>query len=170
MEEQLGRPLPASFRAVLVRGSRRVHIFYELPRDGSPHRELGDLQLGWGLAEVPAAEEDRRGWVDAPVANTYREPVWQRCLAFKRNAAGDHLAFDPLHGDGRVVYLDHVVEDIHGYVLGHDLQDYVTRASQLGCVGDEHWTYTPFLTDATSGLSTTTPFARQWRTWLFGQQ
>lgn len=170
VEAEVGMRLPESFRTVLLQFSSRVELAWDLPDDAEP--PVGGVFWGsccWDLTALADIERDRRSWVAEcfPDADDPYARVWHDKLAFLDIANGDKIAFDLAPGSNdAVVYLSHDDGEGHGYLLGHDFVDFVTRWSLLGCPGPENWTIMPFLPSPTSGLDPYSEDAQQWRQWL----
>ena len=172
MEKKLGRPIPSSFRKVLLEYSAKVCIEWALP-DGTtmpePFRHIWSGECRWDLTTLSALETAHRDWI----AECFKDPtndydrVWHNKFPILEVGNGDMLGIDTSTPTQQpVVFLSHEGGSEHGYWLGRDFEDYVDRLSLLGCVGSEDWQLAPFLSAPRSLLETESANARQWRAWF----
>jgi len=169
VEVQLGRALPRSLRKALAL-SREVRMRWFLPEELSPPAPLQEIFSGdcfFSLRELTALEESRQGWVRASFpdeADPY-DRVWHEKLPFAAVPNGDLLAIDLRAGDdGPVVYLSHDDGAGHGRVFGASFEDFLERATLLGCPGNEDFQMMPFLGEG--GLEPWGENAGRWRRWF----
>ncbi len=151
-ESSLGHPLPASLKAFFLTGSRRVRFTWSLPDsfplpDGFIPGVFGAAHLS--LAALADAEHRRREIVDYLQSIDYspeRRAAFSGKLAFCLMANSDLLAIDlSAPGQEPVVYVEHQDDEMQGYRIAEDFQDFLTRWSALGCPGPEWWQWLHFV-------------------------
>ncbi len=172
VEAILGIRLPESFRTVLLEFSSHVELSWLLPDDKKPTAPLRGIFSGecsWNLNDLPELEESRQGWIDAvfPDIEDPYDKIWHNKLTFLHVANGDQIALDlSERARNSVVYLSHEGDVTHGWVLGNDFIDFMTKWSLLGCPGAEDWQMKPFISSPTSGLDPNSDNAKLWREWF----
>ena len=158
MERQIGRPLPAAFRRVLLDVARAVRVEWQLPEEVSPPEDFGDIFAGeclWDLKEVPALLDHHQSWIDSFDEATgwpadWWNAKWHKTFPVLDVGTGDQIAIDLDHartgGGEPVVYLSHDGDDtLRGAELGASFEDYIDRLTRLGCVGSEGWQLEVFI-------------------------
>ena len=169
VEGELGFQLPIAFRQTLLEFSRSVNMYWYLAdRPAPPFRDIFSGTCQWSLDGLLASERGRQAWVDTNFpdqSNPYHR-VWHGKLSFAEVATGDILAIDLTVDSGPVVFVSHDGSAIHGWRLGDDFTDFLTRCSRLGFVGPEDWQFEPFLADPLSGLRVDSANAERWRGWF----
>jgi hypothetical protein len=169
IENQLGQALPASFRRVVTKFAAAFELSWFLPDERKPpFRGIFCGQMSWNVERLVTLEEGRRGWV----RNVFPDPensydrVWHDKLAIHEVGNGDLLALDLVAPGNPLVYLSHDDGEGHGYALGSDFCDAMSRWTRLGCVGAEDWQWLPFVSGPSSGLIVDGDNARRWRDWF----
>ncbi len=166
IEESIGARLPEGFRRALTEYSRAVDMFWFLD-DGvaPPFKGIFSGSCQWSLDDLVDLERGRKLWCRDcfPEDSDSYDSVWHHTLPVMAVGNGDMVG---LSEEGAAVYVSHDLSDRHGWRLGHDFLDYLSRAALLGFVGPEDWQLEPFLVDPTSGLQTDTVNAERWRQWL----
>lgn len=169
VERALNRPLPESFRRVLLGFARRFEIDWRLPDDdASPLPDVFGGRVGWSLAELVPLERARMDWVTgcfSDPANAY-DRVWHDKLAILHVPNGDLVALDPRRDRAPCIYLSHEDGPGHGTALGADFEDAIDRLAAIGFVGPEDWQWMAFVADRTTGIDVGGESARTWRAWL----
>lgn len=170
VEKELGVRLPESFRETMLNFSKKVEFNWNLPDTiDLPHelREIFGCDFNWSLKDIYDIESTRKSWVDEcfPDENDDYDKVWHNKLGFMNVANGDVIAFDmkDYPGSVPVVYLSHDDGDCHGYKLGDDFNDFISRWSSLGCPGPEDWQLYPFIKDSVSGIDPKCKNAECWK-------
>ena len=168
IEEQLGKPLPSSFRRVVLQVSRHVEFRWFAPRERAFPKPFHDSFCGdvhWSLNLLPELEVGRQGWVKTvfPNPDDPYDVVWHDKLAFYEVGNGDQLALNPT---GQVIYLSHDDGDGHGYTMASSFDDLLRRWLPLAFVGGEDWQWMPFTSDTNSGLEPREESASAWRSLL----
>jgi hypothetical protein len=169
IERALGLTLPASFRRVLTEFSAEFQVAWFLPHGmKTPFTDIFCGDLTWSLRRLPALEEGHRRWVTNAFPNPHDpyDSVWHGKMAVHEVGNGDYLALDLVRADAPLVYLSHDDGQGHGYILGNNFEDAVSRWIPLGFVGAEDWQWMPFVTSAGSGIDPTCANARRWRDWF----
>lgn len=170
VEAELGMPLPASLRDVLLKHSKCVHFYWVLPEKltlPKAFKNLTDGRCHWSLRSIADAELLRR-YVVAEVLSTRGDPVlergWDGAFAFQQTDCGDLLAID-LRDPARapVVTLSHDEDKILDEELGYDYQDFLVRWSALGCPPPEPWLLDRFMATAKGPLDPDGLNAQLWR-------
>ncbi len=170
VEALVGQSLPTSFRQVLLDFSAEVEVYWSL-KDGirppKPCPQITHGECGWSLSRMPEIAHWYQEWLKVFDPHDPYDRIWYDKLAFAEVGNGDNIAFDVQNPqDMPAVYLSHDGDDAHGYCLGNNFVDYITRHSLLGCAGPEGWLMMPFLPDAESGLDVRGEKARMWREWF----
>src|SRR5262249_9542796 len=126
-------------------------------------------ECSWSLTRLAEIEQGRKGWIECCFPNIEDEydRVWHNKLAFLEVGNGDMLALDLSLPSVPVVYMSHDDGEGHGYRLGADFTDFITRWTLLGCPGAEDWQMLPFISSPTSLLAPDCENARLWRS-IFG--
>jgi hypothetical protein len=172
IEAEIQLKLPESFRRVITGYSSSVHMYWRLPTEIELPKPFEGIFCGiceWDLSMLPELEARRKGWIEScfPNSDHSYDRVWHNKLAFHGVDNGDMLALDLSKNPSPVVYLSHDDEEMHGYILGMDFEDFIDKWSQLGCPGTEDWQMIPFIHDSVSGLDPDCQNANAWRK-LFG--
>ena len=153
-EKSLGHPLPDSLRAFFLTCSRRVHFTWYLPEevplpDGFSAGVFGAAHLS--LRDIDDAEHRRREIVDylhSIDAGPKTKAAFSGKLGFCLMANSDLLAIDlSVPGREPIVYVEHQDDEMQGYRIAEDFQDFLIRWSALGCPGPEWWQWQYFAGD-----------------------
>lgn len=170
VENKLGMRLPEDFRKTLLEFSMAVEFYWNLPDTVNLPNELSEIFAGeliWNLDDIYEIEETRKSWVKEcfPNENDEYDRVWHNKLGFINVANGDVIAFDikDCPTKAPVVYLSHDDGDCHGYMLGDNFIDFISKWSILGCPGPEDWQIYPFVNDAESGINNKCKNAILWK-------
>ncbi|MGK8608828.1 SMI1/KNR4 family protein [Bacillus thuringiensis] len=136
-EQQLGYPLPISFKEVLVKFSKQVELRWSFPDELSIPAEFDDIfagELCWNLDSIEDLAEVADSLKD--VGDNYGENLRQK-LAFYTVPNGDYLALDlnSNNEDAAVVYWDHE-EDSVTYVADNFIE-FIEKFTDLHLIGAE---------------------------------
>lgn len=175
IERKLRRPLPSSLRDTFLNFSECFGFRWKL---SSGVRLTDDVQLNqtWGgffkinLKSLPTLADDLRVLInerekfgDEDLA--YLLEIDRNALPFYAIGNGDMLAIDLREEDGNVIYLAlDSGPEFHGMSLGCNFVDFMSKWSQLGCVGPEEWILEHFLTK--SGFNLDSKVSGAWRRWI----
>lgn len=174
VEETIGRPLPLSFRRVLVEYSSAVCIEWEMPKEERAtipdvFRGIWAGECRWDLIAITSLNATYQEWLEVftDPYDKYDGP-WQNKFPVLEVGNGDMIAVDlSTQKEQPVVYLSHEGDDtMHGFWLGCDYEDYIDRLTLLGCVGAEDWQLAPFVGGPRSCLETGGENAKLWREWF----
>ena len=169
LEEELGHPLPASFRGVLSFVSGNVEFRWFAPvgnKYPEPLHQNFSGDLHWSLDLIRQFKRDKSQWIETVFKNPQDQydRVWHNKLAFHEVGNGDYLALDlalPTHG--QVVYLSHDDGEGHGYVMAESFAKLLSVWVPLACTGAEDWQWLPFTNNKSTCIDPTCENATQWR-------
>ncbi|MEW9139011.1 SMI1/KNR4 family protein [Bacillus wiedmannii] len=161
IEQQLGYPLPISFKEVLVKFSKQVELRWSFPDELSIPAEFDAIfagELCWDLDSI----EDLTEVADSlkGVGDNYGENLRQK-LAFYTVPNGDYLALDlnSNNEDAAVVYWDHE-EDSVTYVADNFIE-FIEKFTDLHLIGAEIWQWETFIDS--KGINTDSEIAQKWK-------
>ncbi|MEK4581592.1 SMI1/KNR4 family protein [Bacillus sp. FSL R12-0074] len=160
-EQQLGYPLPISFKEVLVKFSKQVELRWFFPDELSIPAEFDDIfagELCWNLDSIEDLTEVADSLKD--VGDNYGENLRQK-LAFYTVPNGDYLALDlnSNNEDAAVVYWDHE-EDSVTYVADNFIE-FIEKFTDLHLIGAEIWQWETFIDS--KGINTDSEIAQKWK-------
>ncbi|HDR4686295.1 SMI1/KNR4 family protein [Bacillus cereus] len=160
-EQQLGYPLPISFKEVLVKFSKQVELRWSFPDELSIPAEFDDIfagELCWNLDSIEDLAEVADSLKD--VGDNYGENLRQK-LAFYTVPNGDYLALDlnSNNEDAAVVYWDHE-EDSVTYVADNFIE-FIEKFTDLHLIGAEIWQWETFIDS--KGINTDSELAQKWK-------
>ncbi|PEF06856.1 hypothetical protein COM97_09335 [Bacillus thuringiensis] len=160
-EQQLGYPLPISFKEVLVKFSKQVELRWSFPDELSIPAEFDDIfagELCWNLESIEDLAEVADSLKD--VGDNYGENLRQK-LAFYTVPNGDYLALDlnSNNEDAAVVYWDHE-EDSVTYVADNFIE-FIEKFTDLHLIGAEIWQWETFIDS--KGINTDSEIAQKWK-------
>ncbi|MDA2252439.1 SMI1/KNR4 family protein (plasmid) [Bacillus cereus] len=160
-EQQLGYPLPISFKEVLVKFSKQVELRWSFPDELSIPAEFDDIfagELCWNLDSIEDLAEVADSLKD--VGDNYGENLRQK-LAFYTVPNGDYLALDlnSNNEDAAVVYWDHE-EDSVTYVADNFIE-FIEKFTDLNLIGAEIWQWETFIDS--KGINTDSEIAQKWK-------
>lgn len=160
-EQQLGYPLPISFKEVLVKFSKQVELRWSFPDELSILAEFDDIfagELCWNLDSIEDLTEVADSLKD--VGDNYGENLRQK-LAFYTVPNGDYLALDlnSNNEDAAVVYWDHE-EDSVTYVADNFIE-FIEKFTDLHLIGAEIWQWEIFIDS--KGINTDSEIAQKWK-------
>lgn len=161
IEQQLGYPLPISFKEVLVKFSKQVELRWSFPDELSIPAEFNDIfagELCWNLDSIEDLTEVADSLKD--VGDNYGENLRQK-LAFYTVPNGDYLALDlnSNNEDAAVVYWDHE-EDSVTYVADNFIE-FIEKFTDLHLIGAEIWQWETFIDS--KGINTDSEIAQKWK-------
>ncbi|PFX96277.1 hypothetical protein COL41_09510 [Bacillus mycoides] len=161
IEQQLGYPLPISFRGVLVKFSKQVELRWSFPDELSIPAEFDAIfagELCWNLDSIEDLTEVADSLKD--VGDNYGENLRQK-LAFYTVANGDYLALDlnSNNEDAAVIYWDHE-EDSVTYVADNFIE-FIEKFTDLHLIGAEIWQWETFIDS--KGINTDSEIAQKWK-------
>ncbi|MEV5111540.1 SMI1/KNR4 family protein [Bacillus sp. LBA3-1-1.1] len=161
IEQQLGYPLPISFKEVLVKFSKQVELRWSFPDELSIPAEFNDIfagELCWNLDSIEDLTEVADSLKD--VGDNYGENLRQK-LAFYTVPNGDYLALDlnSNNEDAAVVYWDHE-EDSVTYVADNFIE-FIEKFTDLHLIGAEIWQWEIFIDS--KGINTDSEIAQKWK-------
>jgi hypothetical protein len=169
IERETGISIPSSFRSILQNFSKSISIQWKLQENDLPPDPFDDTKWGelrWDFRELPDLIRVYNDWksecFDNP-ENPY-DAIWYNKYPFAEILNGDMLAIDLNSSQGSVVYLSDDGATKHGYHLGNSFEDFITRYSQIGCVGYECWVWEPFAPNGILDPDCENAFA--WRKWF----
>ncbi|SFQ91991.1 SMI1 / KNR4 family (SUKH-1) [Bacillus mycoides] len=161
IEQQLGYPLPISFREVLVKFSKQVELRWFFPDELSIPAEFDAIfagELCWDLDSIEDLTEVADSLKD--VGDNYGENLRQK-LAFYTVPNGDYLALDlnSNNEDAAVVYWDHE-EDSVTYVADNFIE-FIEKFTDLHLIGAEIRQWETFIDS--KGINTDSEIAQKWK-------
>ena len=158
VEEKLGIQLPNDFKKVLMEWSKHLYFRWSLSDEVVlPHefREIFSGELGWNL-------EWLQYWGEESEEEEYASSLVGK-LTFFPVGNGDYLALDLRHdGEPPVVYWDHETDEVT--LLAASFSEYLSKMTELGCIGAEMWQYECFL--GSGGIESNSDAAQRWKAWF----
>lgn len=175
LEAELGLEYPSDFKEVLIRYSGAVHLSWHMGEDnpGGIYREIfcgGGRGYLWDFDRLKDNYDYYLGWMDAILSEgelDKYDKIWQNKIPFINVLNGDMIAFGEATEQGHpVIYLSHENDELHGCPLGHNFVDFISRWSNIGCVGTEDWQFEPFYDFKKRELKTEGREVERWKEWL----
>ncbi|HDX9492814.1 TPA: SMI1/KNR4 family protein [Bacillus thuringiensis] len=160
-EQQLGYPLPISFKEVLVKFSKQVELRWSFPDELSIPAEFDDIfagELCWNLDSIEDLAEVADSLKD--VGDNYGENLRQK-LAFYTVPNGDYLALDlnSNNEDAAVVYWDHEEDSVTN--VADNFIEFIEKFTDLHLIGAEIWQWETFIDS--KGINTDSEIAQKWK-------
>jgi hypothetical protein len=175
LEENLGVRYPEEFKFVLTNYSSNVNLFWQMG-DEEPEKEFRGVFSGgekgglWDFSSLQYYYEGYTNWIKECFSNPDDDydRVWHNKVPFLDVATGDIIAFDTSKSltNSPVIYLSHDGSNFHGHRLGENFIDFITKWSNLGCVGTEDWQFEAFYNYEKMELLTDDPKIDRWKSWL----
>ncbi len=152
IEKHTNQIFPDDFKLVLSKYASAVHLNWHMNEDQV--EGFKDIFCGGGYGyiwEVELLEEihnDYLGWL----RDCWTDPndsyggVYYDKVPFISVPNGDLIAFDKkiINGQSEVIYLSHDDGELHGHRLAKNFVEFISKWSNLGCVGTEEWQMSPF--------------------------
>jgi hypothetical protein len=163
-EEELGYRLPPSFTYILQNVGKSLSFHYSFSKDTiipSEFQEIFSGEINWNIDYL---ENLNRLADDLMEDGEDYGATLRGKLEFAHAGNGDVYAFDmSVDSDEKpVIYWDHE-EDTVTY-LADSFIDYLSRITELSCIGSEKWQFDYFLSK--TGLDITSPAAVKWKQWF----
>ncbi|MGG5735928.1 MULTISPECIES: SMI1/KNR4 family protein [Bacillus cereus group] len=160
-EQQLGYPLPISFKEVLVKFSKQVELRWSFPDELSIPAEFDDIfagELCWNLDSIEDLTEVADSLKD--VGDNYGENLRQK-LAFYTVPNGDYFALDlnSNNEDAAVVYWDHEEDSVT--CVADNFIEFIEKFTDLHLIGAEIWQWETFIDS--KGINTDSEIAQKWK-------
>ncbi|MBO9199537.1 MULTISPECIES: SMI1/KNR4 family protein [Niastella] len=175
LEENIGIRYPQEFKYVLTNYSSGVYLKWCIEGE-EPKNELKEVFSGggrgclWDFSFLRKDFDNYTGWVTKCFSNpedSY-DKIWHNKVPFIDVANGDVIAFDTSEStiESPIIYLSHDGSDFHGKRLAKNFIDFITKWSNLGCVGTEDWQFEPFYDHEKMELMDAGPQVDRWKDWL----
>lgn len=175
IEAELGVTYPFEFKHILTEYSSGVDFFWQIKNEET-EGEFKEVFRGcgrgylWDFHQSKELYEGYLGWVENCFSNhddTY-DKVWHNKVPLLRVMNGDIIGFDTATSKANcpIVYLSHDDGALHGHKLADNFIEFITRISNIGCVGTEDWQYKPFYDFTKMEITKTDPVIDRWKLWL----
>jgi cell wall assembly regulator SMI1 len=174
LEKELGINYPSAFKTVLTEYASGVRFGWQIEGEET-EGEFKGVFCGCGrgyLWDFGTLKDDYENYIKQlegfPNIDDEYDRVWHNKIPFLDVPNGDTIAFDIAKGleNSAVVYLSHEGDDFHGSRLGENFIEFITRWSNLGCIGTEDWQYEPFYDSEKRKLRDHAPVIERWKQWL----
>lgn len=147
LEKELGVIYPFDFKQILTEYASAVHFNWHMDEDEIEGFESlfcgGSDGLLWDFKYLKPFYESYLGWIKQCFADPSDEynKVWHNKIPFLEVGNGDRIAFDIPDDEGNcpIIFLSHDGSDFHGSRLAANFIDFITRWSNIGCIGTEDW-------------------------------
>jgi hypothetical protein len=172
LEENLNIRYPNDFKHVLTNYASSVEFYWHMEEE-EPEEEFRGIFCGagrgylWDFSTLKNDYKDYRGWVEQCFPNPEDEydKIWHNKVPFIDVPNGDMIVFDTSVSvdNSPVLYLSHDGSEFHGHRLAKNFIDFITRWSNLGCVGTEDWQFEPFYDYALMEVMASSPKIDRWK-------
>ena len=174
VQRELQIILPDDFVYVVTHFAGSVQFSWHLGKFKLPEPYRGIFSGGasplWSMSGLRSDKEGYDGWVQNVFSNLDDpyDRVWHNKTAFLSVPNGDVIAFDVLGGGANapVVYLSHEGDTSHGWRLGFNFVDFISRWSNIGCPGPEDWQFEPFYDPVANIIRDAGPVVDAWKDWM----
>lgn len=152
LEKITNQKYPDDFKLVLSEYSSAVHLNWHINDNKiSEFKEIfggGGYGYIWDFELLKEIHEDYIGWIK----DCWTDPndeyggVYYDKVPFISVPNGDLIAFDKKieNGQSEVIYLSHDEGELHGHRLAKSFVEFISKWSNIGCVGTEEWQISPF--------------------------
>jgi hypothetical protein len=175
IERELGILYPTEFKTILTKYSSSVMLNWQIEHEET-EGEFRQVFCGGGWGQLWDFEILREnydgymGWVTECFPNPEDEydRIWHNKVPILRVPNGDMIVLDTFEKKENcpVIYLSHDGSDFHGHRLGENFIDFISRWSNIGCVGTEDWQYEPFYDYENMTLKDSGEVIARWKKWL----
>jgi len=174
IEKQTEQIYPDDFKAVLTNYSSAVRLNWHMNDNkiegfkeifcGAGYGYLWDCEL---LTDI---YKNYRGWL----TDCYDDPndeyggIYYNKVPFISVPNGDLIAFQKeiKNGESEVIYLSHDDGQLHGKRLARNFVEFISKWSNIGCVGTEEWQMVPFYDFENNELSSNNEQVQLWKSIL----
>ena len=175
IENELGILYPVEFKTVLTEYSSGVMLNWQIEHEEN-EEEFRQVFCGggWGqLWDIEILRESYNGYVGwitecFPNIDDEYDKIWHNKAPILRVPNGDMIAFDIFEKmeNCPVIYLSHDGSDFHGHRPAENFIDFISRWSNIGCVGTEDWQFEPFYDHQNMTLMGKGKVIDRWKQWL----
>lgn len=174
LEKELEIEYPVDFKKILTEYSSGLKLNWQIVGE-EPEGEFSEIFCGAGdgylfdFKELGYCFDSYKGWIEDCFSNPDDEydKIWHNKIPFINVPNGDIIAFGEKEGDNfPVIYLSHEDGALHGCRLGIDFTDFLSRWTNLGCIGTEDWQFEPFYDFENKILNLTGEVIDRWKKWL----
>lgn len=174
LEKATNQTYPDDFKLVMARYSSGVHLNWHM--GDSKVAGFDDVFCGcgygyiWDFEVLEEVYKDYVGWI----TDCWTDPsddyggVYYDKVPFISVPNGDLIAFSKtiVNGCSEVIYLSHDDGRLHGQRLARTFVEFISRWSNIGCVGPEDWQIVPFYDFERRYISFDSPSVLKWKSLL----
>ncbi len=171
MEQSTNQIFPNDFVEVMTKFSSAVRLNWHMNNDeiegfeevfcGGGYGYLWDVEL---LVEI---HKNYLGWL----RDCWTDPndsyggIYYDKVPFISVPNGDLIVFNKeiVNGKSEVIYLSHDDGELHGKRLAKNFVEFISKWSNIGCVGTEEWQFSPFYDFKNEELSSTSEQVVKWK-------
>jgi SMI1 / KNR4 family (SUKH-1) len=175
IEDEFQIKYPLEFKAVLTTFSSGVLFNWQIENEKTEgefrqiFRGCGGGYL-WDIETLRSDFENYIGPVQAcfPDINDEYDKIWHNKVPFLDVPNGDMIVFDTSERQENcpIIYLSHDGSEFHGSRLAENFIEFISRWSNLGCVGTEDWQFEPFYDYDKEMIKNSDPIINRWKNWL----
>lgn len=179
LENKLGISYPDDFKEVLTKYASGVYLNWQIKGEETEgqFREIfcgGGRGHLWNFSNLESLYQDYLDWLivcfedmeDEDMGDEFNK-IWHNKIPFIDVPNGDKITFGKKTEKGNpVIYLSHEGDDFHGSKLGDNFIDFMTKWSNLGCVGTEDWQFEPFIDFENKTYDYKENVVNEWKGWL----
>jgi len=175
VESALGIIYPFEYKHILSEYSSGVELSWQITNEETEGEFKGIFCGGgrgylWDFERSEDLYDGYRGWVDDCFSNPDDpyDKVWHNKVPLLRVPNGDIIGFDSSKSNANcpVVYLSHDDGDLHGHKLADNFIEFISRWSNIGCVGTEDWQFKPFYDFDKKEITNSNSVTDRWKLWL----
>jgi len=175
IENEFNFSYPTDFKTVLTKYSSGILFNWQIEHEET-EGEFRQIFCGGGrgyLWDFETLRTDYSNYLGSvneafPNLEDDYDRIWHNKIPFLDVPNGDVIAFDASgkKENGSVIYLSHDGSDFHGHRLAENFIEFISRWSNIGCVGTEDWQYEPFYDYEKMTLRDKGEAIDRWKQWL----
>ncbi len=175
LETKLNIKYPTDFKKILTEYSSGIHFSWQMrgEKANGEYRGVfcggGDGYL-WNFESLEELYKDYISWVENCFPNIEDEydKIWHNKIPFLHVPNGDFIVFDVVEPmeTSPIIYLSHEGDDFHGSCLANSFIEFITKWTNIGCVGTEDWQLEVFYDVDNKTLKGEGLIIDHWKQWL----
>jgi hypothetical protein len=171
LEKLTSQTFPEDFKTVLCEYASAVHLNWHMHEE-SVEEFKGIFGGGgngylWDFELLEYIHEDYLSWLKDcwTDPNDWYGGVYYNKVPFISVPNGDLIAFDKkiVNGQSEVIYLSHDEGQLHGHRLAKNFVEFISKWSNIGCVGTEEWQISPFYDFENKEIYSDGDAVRKWK-------